>query len=132
MNPGGDRAKPGDAITGSDARQFSREFGLRRENAEELRKELIQQGVPVADLDKVIDELRRLEASRVYGDPRGLDELQAAMIENLKSVEFSLYRKLGLGDGKSPTLGTTAPVPPEYRAAVEEYYRSLAGAKKKP
>jgi hypothetical protein len=80
----------------------------------------------------VIDELRRLEASRTYGDPRGLDELQAAMIENLKSVEFNLYRKLGLGDGKSPTLGTTAPVPPEYRAAVEEYYRSLAGAKKKP
>jgi hypothetical protein len=54
------------------------------------------------------------------------------MIENLKSVEFNLYRKLGLGDGKSPTLGTTAPVPAEYRAAVEEYYRSLAGARKKP
>ena len=45
---------------------------------------------------------------------------------------INLYRKLGLGDGKSPTLGTTAPVPPEYRAAVEEYYRSLAGARKKP
>ena len=121
-----------DAISSGDARQFSREFGARRENAEALRQELIKQGVPVGDLDKVIDELRRLESGRAFGDPGGLDELQAAMIENLKSVEFSLYRKLGLGDGKSPTLGTRAPVPAEYRAAVEEYYRSLAGARRKP
>ena len=105
---------------------------MRRENAEGLRQELIKQGVPVGDLDKVIDELRRLESGRAFGDPGALDELQAAMIENLKSVEFSLYRKLGLGDGKSPTLGTRAPVPAEYRAAVEEYYRSLAGARRKP
>ena len=116
---------------GGDARQLSREFRLRRENAEALRGELIKQGVPVADLDKVIGELRRLENSRANADARGLDELQAAMIENLKSVEFSLYRKLGLGDGRSPTLGSTAPVPAEYRAAVEEYYRSLAGTRRK-
>ena len=93
---------------------------------------MIKQGVPIADLDKVIAEMRRLEDSRAYGDPRGLDELQAAMIENLTNVEFSLYLKLGYGGGQSPALGTTAPVPAEYRAAVEEYYRSLAGAKKKP
>ena len=127
---GGEKSATPGVITGGDARQFSREFALRRENAEALRKELIRQGVPVADLDRVIDELRKLEMGRGYGDPVALDDLQAAMIENVKNVEFSLYRKLGLGDDKSPTLGTSAPVPAEYRAAVEEYYRSLAGGRR--
>ena len=54
------------------------------------------------------------------------------IIEGLKAFEFTLYRRLGLVDQKSPTLGTRAPVPSEYRAAVEEYYRSLAGSKRKP
>jgi hypothetical protein len=54
------------------------------------------------------------------------------VIEGLKTFEFSLYRKLGLGDEKSPALGARAQVPAEYRAAVEEYYRSLAGVKQKP
>jgi len=54
------------------------------------------------------------------------------VIEGLKTFEFTLYRKLGLGDSKAPTLGANAPVPAEYRAAVEEYYRSLAGAKRQP
>ena len=60
-----------------------------------------------------------------------MERLQGDVIEGLKSFEFTLYRKLGLGDKKSPTLGTRAAVPAEYRAAVEEYYRSLAGARKK-
>ncbi len=124
--PGGDASRAGDP------RQFSREVGLRRENAEALRRELQQQGIPVDDIDKVIEQMRQLETSRAFGDPRGLEQLQSQVIEGLKTVEFSLYRKLGLGGDKSPTLGARAPVPPEYRAAVEEYYRSLAGAKSKP
>ena len=118
--------------SGSNARQFAREFALRRQNTEELRKELVTQGVKVADLDRAIDELRRLENSQATGDPKGMDELQSAVIEGLKTFEFSLYRQLGLGDSKSPTLGSRALVPAEYRAAVEEYYRSLAGARRKP
>ena len=129
---GGQPGSPSSAIAGGDARQFSREFALRRQNAEALRKELAQQGVNSKELDRAIDELRRLESGQSYGDPKGLDELQAAVIEGLKTFEFTLYRKLGLGDSRSPTLGSSAPVPAEYRAAVEEYYRSLAGARRKP
>lgn len=131
----GGSGQPGSApvgISASDARQLSREFALRRQNAESLRGELQKQGVKTGDLDRAIGELRRLETSALTGDPQGIDQLQASVIDGLKMFEFSLYRRLGLGDSKSPTLGSSAPVPPEYRAAVEEYYRALAGARSKP
>jgi hypothetical protein len=116
----------------NDARQFAREFAMRRQSAEELRKELAKSGIPTGELDNAIDEMRRLEGSMATGDPKGIDELQKSVIEGLKTFEFTLYRKLGLGDSKGPTLGANAQVPAEYRAAVEEYYRSLAGARRQP
>jgi len=45
----------------------------------------------------------------------------------VKDFEFALGRKLNGAQPDGPTLGARSPVPEEYRAAVEEYYRSLAG-----
>jgi hypothetical protein len=109
---------------GGDARQFSREFQRRRQAAEELRDDLREQGVETRELDGLISELRRLE--RPTNDPGGLDELQAALIERMKTFEFSLWRRFNAGAGGGPALGSSGQVPPEYRAMVEEYYRSLA------
>lgn len=122
--------QPTRSVGGGDARQFSRELGLRRAAAEELRGELARQGVDVRELDEIIRALRRLESDRRIGDPKGLADLEGEVIEGLKDFEYSLYRRLGLIDPKGPAQGTRAPIPPEYRAAVEEYYRSLAGARK--
>jgi hypothetical protein len=135
QNPsGGGGGTPGsrNGIDPSDARQFARELAMRRGSAEELRKELAKQGIDTGELDRAIDEMQRLQGSLASGDPKGIDELQKSVIEGLKTFEFTLYRKLGLGDSKGPALGSTAPVPAEYRAAVEEYYRSLAGARRQP
>ena len=117
-----------------DIQQFTREFRLRRENAEGLRRDLAQQGVNTRELDQAIENMRQLENSRAFNDPKGLAQLQSAMIEGLKTFEFGLYRSLGLGNDGRPALGSNAPVPAEYRAMIEEYYRSLAGSttKKKP
>ena len=123
---------PPNGMSAGDAQQLSREFALRRQNAEALRSELQKQGIATGELNRAIDALRRLENSPLSDDPKGIDQLQASVIDGLKTFEFSLYRRLGLGDSKSPMLGTNAPVPAEYRAAVEEYYRSLAGARGKP
>ena len=85
------------------------------------------------ELDQAIYNMRQLENSRAFNDPKGLTQLQSAMIEGLKTFEFGLYRALGLGTDGRPALGSNAPVPAEYRAMIEEYYRSLAGTtKKKP
>jgi hypothetical protein len=122
--------RPSSSLSPGDSRQFSRELGMRRESAEGLRDELARQGVNVGDLDRMIENLRQLERGRI-GDPRGLEQLQLGVIEGLKEFEFSLYQRLGLAGGKGPSLGTRAAVPEEYRAAVEEYYRSLAGSRKR-
>ena len=48
------------------------------------------------------------------------------MADGLKAFEFALRRRVE-GDGGAPLqLGTVDEVPPEFRAMVEEYYRSLA------
>ena len=118
-------------LSNGDIQQFTREFGLRREAAENLRSDLAKQGVDTRELDRAIRNMRELENSRTFGDPKGLEALQSAMIDGLKTFEFSLYKSLGLGTAGRPVLGANAPVPAEYRAMVEEYYRALAASGKK-
>ncbi|HJR35419.1 MAG TPA: DUF4175 family protein [Gemmatimonadales bacterium] len=130
--PGGGQTggggQPG-RLNGGDARQFSREFGLRRQAAEGLRRELAGQEMDQAELDRIIADLRRLESGRPFSDPQGLEELQRAVIEGLKTWEFKLWRSLSQNGENRPALGAPSQVPAEYRALVEEYYRSLG---KKP
>jgi len=109
---------------GGDARQIAGEFRLRRQAAEELRDDLRRQGVETGELDRMINDLRSLE--RPTGNPAGLDQLQAALIERMKTFEFTLWRKFNGDAVGGPALGSSGQVPPEYRALVEEYYRSLA------
>jgi len=121
-----------DGRPSGDASQARGEFRLRRQNAEALRRELSQQGVDVRDLDRAIEELRQLESGRLMGDPKGLAELQSSVIEGLKTFEFALFRTYGLGSDNRPAVGARAAVPAEYRALVEEYYRSLADPRRRP
>jgi hypothetical protein len=120
-----------DGEPSSDAAQFSREFRLRREAAEQLRGEMVRQGLDTRELDNAIDGLRQLERGRTFNDPKGLDALQEQVIEGVKTFEFGLARALGLGAAGKPALGARATVPAEYRALVDEYYRSLAGSGKR-
>jgi hypothetical protein len=127
----GGGGQPG-RLGGGDARQFSREFALRRQAAEALRRDLAGQEVERAELDRIISDLRRLESGRPFSDPEALEKLQRAVIEGLKTWEFKLWRSLGqIGDNR-PALGAPSQVPSEYRALVEEYYRSLGKPKPKP
>ena len=116
------------AMAGPEIQQFTREFRLRRENAEQLRGELRAQGLNTRELDRAIEDMRQLENARAFGDPKNLESLQGAMIEGLKTFEFGLYRSLGMTTDGRPGAGGSAPVPAEYRAMVEEYYRSLSGS----
>jgi hypothetical protein len=79
--------------------------------------------VDVAPLDRAIGELHRLEGET---NPGRADQLQASIIAGLKDFEFNVWRKFNADAGNTPALGSMAQVPPEYRAMVEEYYRSLA------
>lgn len=117
-------------MSGEAIRQFSREFGLRRQAAESLRRELAREGIDTRELDRAISGLRRLESGTALNDPLGREELQAAIIEGLKTWEFRLWRTLGNGGDKGPAVGAPSQAPAEYRALVEEYYRALARDRK--
>jgi hypothetical protein len=132
QNPSGGSPTDGNGATSGDPRQLTRSFGYNRQNAEALRRQLAGQGVDTRDLDKAIAALRDFEAGRsgAIDDPRGAERLQSAVIEGLKDFEFALARKLGGAQAGGPALGTRSPVPEEYRAAVEEYYRSLAAGRR--
>jgi hypothetical protein len=131
---GGSQAAPrgGSRLGDNDARQFGREFRMRREAAESLRRELSGQNMDVADLDRAIADLRRLESGRPFNDAQSLAQLQQAVIEGLKSWEFRLWRAMAQNGKDTPAMGAPAAAPPEYRALVEEYYRSLARKKTPP
>jgi hypothetical protein len=91
-----------------------------------LREELAGEGIETAELDAIVARLRDLERERPYGDPRGLAELQAQVIQDLKEFEYVLRRELGAGDSRQLLLTGSDEVPPGYRSLVEEYYRALA------
>lgn len=124
-NGGMSDGRPGTLNSGQ-VRQLSREFGLRREDAEALRDHARAQGLDVTALNRAIDDLRRLESGRPLGDFRAGEELQAALLDRLKAFECALHRALTQSNGPRSALGARSAVPSEYRAQVEEYFRSLA------
>ena len=95
---------------------------------QQLRQQLQGAGVNPQDLDQVMRDLAALDSDRAYADPKGLQQLQAAALENLKKFEFTL-RKKAEGANDSLSLSGSDEVPAGFRQAIEEYYRSLA---KKP
>jgi hypothetical protein len=130
-NPMGGGGNPGGPITGEQARQLGREFRLRREAAESLRREVAgQPGIETGELDRAIRGLRQLETGAPFRNPQEMSDLQQAIIEGLKTWEFRLWRALTQNGDKGPAVGAPSQAPAEYRALVEEYYRSLAREKK--
>ena len=123
---GGQGARVGGAFTPEQIRQFMREYRERRGDAEALRRELSREGVDVAQLDRMIAQLRALEAARVYNDTEELQRLQSAVVEGFKSFEFALRRAMEGDPRDRPLVGGTSDVPPEFRKMVEEYYKALA------
>jgi hypothetical protein len=106
-------------------RQFTRQFQELNRDAQQLRQELLASGVNPADLDAVMRGLQQGQQQSIYDDPNALAKLQAAALERLKQFEFNLRKKLEAG-GDSLALSGSDEVPPSYRQAIEEYYRSLA------
>jgi hypothetical protein len=139
---GGGQANGGEAATGGlrvgggygrlsadDRRQLQRQLREWQGDAQALRQQLQAAGVNARDLDQVAHDLQALGTDRAYDDLKGLEQLQAAALEQLKKFEFSL-RKLSEPAHDSLSLSGSDEVPAGFRQAIEEYYRALA--KKQP
>jgi hypothetical protein len=107
-------------------RQLRRELRERLGDLRELREQLRRGGAETQGLDEVLQRMGRLDSRGTLGTPRGLDELQQAVVQGLKEYEFALRRQLLGGDAPPAALGAGETVPPEYRTLVEEYYRRLS------
>jgi hypothetical protein len=122
--------RPGPAPRPDEARQLQRELRERAREAEALGREL-REGRPgdrgaAAGLDSALREMRRFEDPRVYGEPRGLAELVASVVQGLKAAEFAMRREVEGPDREKLFLSGTQDLPPGWQALVEEYYRSLS------
>ena len=120
----GGRVRPG--VTPDQARQLRAEARERLTEADALRRELVQQGQDVAQLEAVMRSLRGLDREGIYADASQLQLLQTQAAENMKAYEFALRRAL-LGESRDKLyLSGSDEVPEGYRKLVEEYYRGLA------
>ena len=117
-------------LTGEEIRQLRSELRERINDAEALRNELQRQGVPVEDLNGVINRLRQLQNDPLKNRDQ-IDRMQQQVIQGLKDFEFGLRMKLaGEADKEKLYLTGSDQVPPAYRKIVEDYYRSLSNKKK--
>ena len=91
---------------------------------QDLRGQLRGYNVDPKELEQILAALRRLEDERVYKDARELQSLQTFATEGLKRLEFGLRRQIEAGD-ETVVLAGSDDVPDEFRAMVQEYYRSL-------
>jgi hypothetical protein len=113
-----------------DRRQLQREMRERVREAETIGRELAQGGLgdrrAAAGLQSALREMRQLENTGLYGDPRGMAELMGSVIQGLKSAEFAMRREVEGPDREKLFLTGSQDLPPGWQALVEEYYRSLS------
>jgi len=115
----------GRRLSPEDIRQLRNEARQYSNDARDLRGVLRGESIDANQLDEVISKLKELEDDRVYQDVGELARLQAFVSEGLKRFEFGLRRKVE-GEASAAALSGTDEVPTEFKALVEQYYRSLA------
>ena len=115
-----------------DARQFPAEIRERLNEAQDLRREWGTTGTNIAQLDKVIQELKKLADGHMDGDAATAALLKADVVEPLRQLELELSRQVQQLSGRTNLrLRDEGAAPEKYRRAVEEYYRRLSGGKQR-
>jgi hypothetical protein len=112
------------STSGSD-RQASSELGERLNEAQELRRALRGNNDLTRDLDKAIEQLRRINPN-AFNDPSQMAILKSEVIDPLRQIEVELARRLQgkLGNGIGSLSDGDAP--DRYRKLIEEYYKRLS------
>ena len=90
-----------------------------------MRNLMREQNLDPKELDEIMRRLRELDSERVYQDVEELARLQTFVAEGLKRFEYALRRKVGDETDRALVSGSEE-VPAEFKALVEEYYRSLS------
>jgi hypothetical protein len=114
-------------LSPEDIRQFRGEVRQWSGEVQALRKLLRSERIDPKELDAILRALRELDDDRVFKDAAELERLQAFVSEGMKRFEYMLRRKAEAKDGEVVLSGSDE-VPEQFRALVEQYYRSLSKA----
>jgi hypothetical protein len=116
-------------IDPQDMRNLRNQASQDRRTADQLRSLMQQQGIKdLQNIDEYIKALAALEGERAYGDPQGLQTLQAMALEKVQKVELDLRKRLDKTSDQM-FLNGTPDVPAASRGLVDEYFRQIG---KKP
>jgi hypothetical protein len=111
--------------TGGD-RQTGSELQQRLSEAQDLRRALRGNNDLLRDLDKAIDQLRRINPN-AFDDPAQMALLKSEVIDPLRQLEVELARRLqGKLDNNGIGSLSDGDAPDRYRKLIEEYYRRLS------
>ncbi|MBI2822569.1 MAG: hypothetical protein HYX74_10120 [Acidobacteria bacterium] len=109
--------------------EWAQFWGERLRDAQELRRSLQAEKELARQVDELMERMRQLDSRRGL-DLRGIEALQASIIQGFRALELKM--SLRLQERKENLqLFNQEDVPPEYRKAVEEYYKSLARSRSK-
>src|ERR1700732_2340241 len=80
-----------------------------------------------AQLQSLIDQMRKLDPSRFPGNPALVEQMHQQLVSSVDALELQLRRQLE--ESKGGTIRNTDPtkVPAGYQDSVAEYYRKLSG-----
>jgi hypothetical protein len=118
--------------SGGDERQLNAELRERLREAQELRRGFGTTGGAYGNLDRAIEELRRMADGRMQGTAQTAAALKSQVIDPLRQIEVELSRHLRDQLGRTNLrLGDEGSAPERYRRSVEEYYRRLSGGRQK-
>jgi hypothetical protein len=122
------------AGTAGDLRQIANQARQLASDAQDVRRQLQQAGVPPKDLtpvDDVVKALQQLGNEKNLQNPTGLQELYQVALQRFKTLEFEIRKRVDTSN-EQLFLSGSEDVPPSFRTLIEEYYRALAkkGGKK--
>jgi hypothetical protein len=106
--------------------QAASELQERLNDMQELRRSLRGNNDLVRDLDKAMDQLRRINPN-AFDDPAQMALLKSEVIDPLRQLEVELARRLqGKLDNQGIGSLSDGDAPDRYRKLIEEYYRRLS------
>ena len=117
----------GDARPGTDTRQIANQAKNLANDAQQVKQQLQQAGVPPKDLapvDDVVKALRDLSNEKNLKNPAGLNELYQTAVQKFKALEFEIRKRVDTTN-EQMFLSGSEDLPPAFRALIEEYSRAL-------
>jgi hypothetical protein len=112
-------------------RQLESELRERIKEAEELKRALGRNSDLARDLNRAIEQLKRLNPN-VFSDPNQLALLKNEVIDPLRQLELELARRLQAKLGNNgPGALSDGDAPDRYRKLIEDYYRRLSSRSQK-